>query len=119
MNAIDSKYADLRGTGDFLGKSTTDERPCPDGAGRFRHYEGGSIYWHPATGAHEVHGLIRRKWGEFGWERGAFGYPVSDEKSNDDGIGRHSHFQHGSIYWIPARDADKGMSGGIVCVLVA
>ena len=51
-----------------LGRPASDERPTPDGVGRFRHFERGSIYWHPATGAHEVHGLIRQKWAELGWE---------------------------------------------------
>ena len=61
--------------------------------------ENGSIYWTSATGAFEVHGAIRDKWAELGWEAGALGYPVSNETITPDGIGRFSVFQRGSIYW--------------------
>ena len=56
----------------------TDETPTPDGGGRFNHFEGGSIYWHPQIGAIRVSGAIREKWSMYGWERGFFGYPTRD-----------------------------------------
>ena len=65
---ISDKYAQLGGAGGFLGQPTIAETPTPDGVGRYRHYEGGSIYWHPRTGAHEVHGLIGQRWAELNWE---------------------------------------------------
>ncbi|PRQ10262.1 hypothetical protein C1Y63_12440, partial [Corynebacterium sp. 13CS0277] len=37
-----------------LGYPTTDELTPPDGVGRFNHFENGSIYWTPSTGAHIV-----------------------------------------------------------------
>ena len=43
----------------FLHYPVTDETGTPDGVGRFNHFEGGSIYWTPGTGAKEVHGAIR------------------------------------------------------------
>ena len=46
----------------FLGYPLTDETATPDGVGRYNHFQGGSIYWTPATGAHEVHGAIRGQW---------------------------------------------------------
>ena len=83
-----------------LGYPLTDELSTPDGIGRFNHFSnGGSIYWTSKTGAHEVHGDIRVKWASFGWERG-LGYPLTDELSTPDGIGRFNHFSNGgSIYW--------------------
>src|SRR5437879_7890732 len=42
----------------FLGYPVTDETGTPDGVGRYNHFQGGSIYWTPGTGAHEVHGAI-------------------------------------------------------------
>ena len=42
----------------------------PGWVGRFNHFENGSIYWTPAIGPHEVHGLIRDFWAKQGWERG-------------------------------------------------
>src|SRR5919199_153072 len=73
----------------------TDETGTPDGVGRFNHFAGGSIYWTPETGAHEVHGAIRDKWANMGWERSELGYPTSDE--HDIPGGRISQFQRGEI----------------------
>jgi len=99
MTAIDQKYAELGGPGGFLGTPTGDETGTPDGVGRFRHFQGGSIYWTPDTGAHEVHGAIRDKWASLGWERSYLGYPITDE--HDCGSGRCSDFQNGTISWTP------------------
>jgi LGFP repeat/CHAP domain len=89
-----------------LGYPTTDETATPDGVGRYNHFSnGGSIYWTPTTGAHEVHGAIREKWAEKGWELGP-GYPLTDETRTPDGVGRFNHFSNGaSIYWSPATGA--------------
>jgi uncharacterized protein with LGFP repeats len=56
---ISDRYAQLGGSGGFLGSPTTTEKFTPDGLGRFRHYQHGSIYFHPQTWVHEVHGMIR------------------------------------------------------------
>lgn len=98
-SAIEARYAALGGQGGFLGRATTEERTAPDGVGRYRHFEGGSIYWHPRLGARVVHGLIRQKWAELGWERSFLGYPTSDERPLANGAGRYSQFQGGVIYW--------------------
>lgn len=100
MSEIDSKYTKLGGSKSFLGKPTSDETSCPDGVGRYRHYAHGSIYWHPLTGAKEVHGLIRAKWAKLGWERSFLGYPKSDESDSGAGAkGRFGLFQGGAITW--------------------
>jgi len=80
---------------------TTDETVCPDGVGRFNHFQRGSIYWYPQVGAFEVHGAIRGKWESVGWERSTLGYPTTDELPTPNGRGRFNHFQGGSIYWTP------------------
>ncbi len=101
--AIRDKWAALGWQGGFLGYPTTDEIGTPDGLGRFNHFQGGSIYWTPGTGAHEVHGLIRQRWSELGWERSYLGYPISDEQdwvNPANGVhGRISFFQFGKIGW--------------------
>lgn len=86
----------------ILGYPITDEVTPPDGVGRYNVVEHGSIYWTPATGAHEVHGRIRDAWMTTGWEAGSLGYPTSDEYAVSGG--RRSDFQHGSITWDPATD---------------
>ena len=88
----------------FLGYPVSDETGCPDGVGRFNHFEHGSIYWTPATGAFAVHGAIRDRWASLGRERSALGYPVSDEGDLAGG-GRVGTFQHGRICWTAARGA--------------
>ncbi len=96
---ISDKYAQLGGAGGFLGQPTIAETSTPDGVGRYRHYEGGSIYWHPRTGAHEVHGLIGQRWAELNWEQGYLGYPITDEINTVDGGGRVSRFEGGELIW--------------------
>jgi len=101
---IDQKYAQLGGPTGFLGKPVTAETVCPDQTGHFRHFEHGSIYWNPATDAHEVHGAIRDRWSSLGWEESWLGYPTSDEEPEAGG-GRISFFQNGFIDWSPANGA--------------
>lgn len=106
--AIYDKYRALEAEAGFLGYPITDETATADERGRFNHFERGSIYWHPVTGAFEVHGDIRAKWQSLGSE--AFGYPVTDETKTPDGLGRFNHFRDvrrvtstadASIYWTP------------------
>lgn len=104
---IDAKYRALGGCSSFLGAPTTPETTTPDGVGRYSVFQTGSIYWTPSTGAFEVHGLIRDKWAELGWEVGLLGYPITDETPTPDGIGRYNVFQGGSVYWSPATGAHE------------
>lgn len=98
--AILAEYNALGAEGGFLGYPVTDERPTPDGAGRYNHFTNGSIYWSYGSGAHEVHGAIRDKWASLGWEQGWLGFPVEGERPFTEG-GRISRFQNGAIYWWP------------------
>lgn len=101
QGSIYNKWMAKGGSEGFLKFPTTDELVAPDKTGRYTHFEGGSIYWHPAIGAYEVHGLIRNKWESMGWEKSQLGYPLSDEMTLEDGIGRFSTFQGGRIYYHP------------------
>lgn|GEM_PF-3087286 len=96
--AIRAKWASFGWERSFLGYPVTDERTTPDGEGRFNHFQNGSIYWHPDTGAHELHGWIRQKWASLGWERSVLGYPLTDEKNTPDGEGDFQQFQWGHIH---------------------
>ena len=110
-SAISEKYKQLGGADSFLGAPTTPEATTPDGAGSFRHYQQGSIYFHPATGAHEVHGLIRQKWAALGWELSPLGYPMTDEIDLFDGSGKVSKFQGGEILWKSKTNAVSVVQG--------
>ena len=76
---IRAKYNALGGPVGLLGFPLTDETGAPDGVGRYNHFQNGSIYWTDHTGPFLVHGGVRDTWAEQGWERGALGYPVSDQ----------------------------------------
>lgn len=92
----------------WIGYPIEDEKVAPDGRGHFIHCQHGSIYWSPETGAHEVHGAIRDKWGQLHWERGALGYPTTDEFQ--DGDRRRSNFAGGFITWSNATGAVASVS---------
>jgi uncharacterized protein with LGFP repeats len=96
MTAIDDKHRQVR---ELLGSPTTAELTCPDGIGRFRHFQRGSIYFTPATRAHEIHGAIAVRWAQLGHERSYLGYPITDELPTYDNARRVSFFQKGSIHW--------------------
>ncbi len=121
MTPIDIKYQTLGGLTSFLGNPIQDEAITPDGVGRYRHYERGSIHWHPDVGAFSTNGGIRWLWSELGWEVSFLGYPMSDEEdisSTDlkkrieatkilkiaqtinEPFARISWFQRGAIIWL-------------------
>jgi len=105
--AIRQSWSRLGGPSSALGFPTTDELGTPVPRGRFNHFQHGSVYWTPTTGAREVRGAIRSTWAARGWELGAVGYPVTDELGTPDGRGRFNHFEHGSIYWTPTTGAHE------------
>ena len=47
--------------------------------GRANHFEGGSIYWSPETGAQMVWGLVRDAWWHLGAESSELGLPIAPE----------------------------------------
>ena len=95
LGAIYAKWGEYRWEAGFLGFPRTSELMTPDLVGRYNHFEGGSVYWSPRTGAHEVHGLIRDRWAALGWERSYLGYPTSDEFGIPGG--RRTNFERGYI----------------------
>ncbi|MDP9075236.1 MAG: DUF1906 domain-containing protein, partial [Actinomycetota bacterium] len=103
--SILSLYASSGFERGYLGYPITDASVTADGSGRYNHFQGGSVYWSPGTGTHEVHGSIRAKWGALGWERSFLGYPTSDALVTAGRDGRYNLFQGGAIYWSPASDA--------------
>lgn len=113
MTEIDAKFKSLGGSTGVLGSPTGTEKSCPDNTGRFRHYKEGSIYWHPAHGAHEVHGDIFDKWAALGWEWSWLGYPTSDEEGFGD-KGRVSRFENGIIEYHPDTGTVDKQGVGIV-----
>ncbi|REG37351.1 peptidase M23-like protein [Archangium gephyra] len=107
MGQIRLKWEQLGWERSVVGYPITDELVTPDGRGRFNHFERGSIYWTPELGAWEIHGNIREKWKQLGWEKSNLGYPKTGELTTPDGVGRYNHFENGSIYWTQATGAHE------------
>ncbi len=87
----------------FLGFPVSGEVALRGGA--VNRFEGGNTYWSAATGAHEVHGLIRDAYERTGWENGPLGYPTTDELRTPNTFGASGHFTGGAIYWSPGTGA--------------
>ncbi|WP_024930979.1 LGFP repeat-containing protein [Methylophilus sp. OH31] len=99
-------HGDLQGA---LGLPLNDQR-LSAGGGYAVQCDQADIYWHPATGAFEVHGAILQKYRSMGTENAFLGYPISDEQPVFNGsqqIGAVSHFQSGTIYWSAATGAHE------------
>ncbi|AWB84845.1 alpha/beta hydrolase-fold protein [Corynebacterium liangguodongii] len=86
FGAILARYAEFGGPQGWLGFPLTGETVAPDGKGRFVHFQNGSIYWTPETGAHAIPGDMFKEWGHSGYERGPLGYPVEEAKQVGNGF---------------------------------
>lgn len=111
--AIFQKYISLGGVNSFLGNATSDYFTPRDGVGHGQNFVGGSIYWSPGTGAHEVHGAILGRWDELS-RTDFLGYPATDETPITTGygrfvqeLGRMNNFQLGVISWSPRTGAHE------------
>jgi hypothetical protein len=121
---IRRKYGVRDGPDGALALPVTDETAAPDGTGRYNHFSGnGSIYWHPRTGPMTVRGGIRARWAQTGWERGAYGYPTSDELNISQSPWQwYSDFQNGVIFFEGngvVEPATAGLSGAQVLAAFA
>ena len=92
-------WASLGWERSFLGYPTSGELPAANG-GVFQRFQGGTLYWSPTTGAHSVTGAFYSYWAARGWERGALGYPTSQELPSSNGV--YQNFQGGTLTWTRA-----------------
>ncbi|ADB33229.1 LGFP repeat protein [Kribbella flavida DSM 17836] len=100
--AIGARWNEIGGTTSGYGWPVTDELATPRGPGRYNHFEGGSIYWSPNTGARLIYGAIRDLWAAMAWEQGPLGLPTTDEEDVPGVAGaRRNHFEGGVITWTP------------------
>ncbi|WP_345447773.1 hypothetical protein [Arthrobacter gyeryongensis] len=102
---IRSAYEAHAGLNGALGYPTTNEVVGLRGGGAYQSFEGGTIYWSPATGAQVNAGAIRSVYGAQGWENGSLGYPTTDEIGGLRDGGAYQSFQGGTIYWSPSTGA--------------
>jgi uncharacterized protein with LGFP repeats len=106
-SAVETKWASLGWEKGYLGYPTSDTSATTQGGGKFNDFQGGSIYYKPATGTHVIKGAIRDEWKSLGAEKSQLGFPLTDELTTPDGIGRYNHFENGSIYWTPSTGAHE------------
>jgi uncharacterized protein with LGFP repeats len=98
--AIFRRWVEL-GREEGLGFPLSDELITPDSRGRYNHFENGSIYWTPQTGAHEVTDFIKNAWAGAGWEQGPLGYPANAPARMPGSSTTFQDFEHGSLYdWL-------------------
>ncbi|WP_091765807.1 hypothetical protein [Blastococcus aurantiacus] len=82
VGAIRTKWASTKWETGALGYPISAEACGRVDEGCYQRFEGGSIYWSRASGAHIVTttGVIRDKWVALDKERGSLGYPTSDQE---------------------------------------
>jgi len=107
---IDRVYRAHAGSTGPLRFPVTDTRATAGGHGRYNSFQGGTITWGPATGAHETHGDIDRAYRAVGGSGGPLAYPTTDTGTTGDGRGRYSRFSGsggGAIFWSTATGAHE------------
>jgi uncharacterized protein with LGFP repeats len=100
--AILSTWLAWGGSGGVLGFPTTSDAHTADGGGYFVRFQGGDVYWSPATNAQVVRGGILDAWLATGGSGGPLGYPTRSDAPTPDRVGATVPFQHGQVYWSPA-----------------
>ncbi|MGY2066875.1 reprolysin-like metallopeptidase [Blastococcus sp. SYSU DS0619] len=106
------RWGSLGYEGGQLGYPTGDPVCGLRDGGCFQLFQGGGLYWSPATGARLVSGGLWGRWGSLGYEGGWLGYPATDPVCGLRDGGCFQHFQRGSLYWSPATGA-RAVSGGL------
>ncbi|TCN51770.1 LGFP repeat-containing protein [Rhodococcus sp. SMB37] len=92
VNAVDVE-ADAN---PWLGERiTAGEGEAVDG-GKYAHFEHGSVYWHPSTGAWAIPAAIMEPYEALRWEQSYVGFPVGRHTELPDGVVQG--FQGGAIY---------------------
>lgn len=81
-----------------LGYPTSNENTGLINGGVYQMYQGGVIYWSPASGAHISSDGIRSIYASTGYERGRLGYPTSNEYVTSPGH-VSQNYQGGAIKW--------------------
>ena len=96
---VRDKWNTVGGTapgGSLLGYLTSDEIGLPDGQGRMARFQNGVIYWHPTFGAYTVRGEMLDRWEDSEYEKGVFGYPISEQTESANRT-ISQQFQDGTI----------------------
>ncbi|OYN97736.1 deoxyribonuclease NucA/NucB [Propionibacteriaceae bacterium ES.041] len=99
--AIGDRYASLGYERSALGLPTSDEFCGLRDGGCAQRFQGGLLYWSPASGASPVWGAILDAYSRVSWEASTLGYPTGTEFCGLKDGGCAQRFQGGMIYWSP------------------
>lgn len=99
--AVRTRYAALKAQNSGLGYPTTDTVCGLRGSGCAQHYQGGSIYYSPRTGARVVAGAIRARYLAVGAHNSRWGYPTSDQYGIRGGVAQK--FQGAVVTYVGGR----------------
>ncbi|WP_462185673.1 GH25 family lysozyme [Frankia sp. CcWB2] len=108
--SIATKFLELGGTNSFLHRPVSGVEYATASETLQARFQGGWIYWHPAIGAHEVHGRILQTYLGLGGTTSSLGPPITDEYSVPGG--RESAFQFGKLRWSAATNAVTTLPAG-------
>ncbi|MGN6406661.1 LGFP repeat-containing protein, partial [Sinomonas sp.] len=97
VGPIRDRWAQLGFEGGIMGYPVSNVIGGLRNGGTFQNYEGGSILWSQASGAHSVSGKIRDAWASTGFESGKLGYPTSEVYTVPNGTAQD--FQGGKIVY--------------------
>jgi uncharacterized protein with LGFP repeats len=120
--AILGDYTNLGAEMGYLGYPQTDETTTGKGDGRFNRFDGGFIFWSPASGAHalDLHTIF--KYASMGYEESVLGYPTSDAtpilgRANRFSpilpVAYYNTFQNGEIVWTASNNQAFEVQGAI------
>lgn len=103
--AIAQVYADLGGTGSYLG--AVDGAPVrveDAGGGIIQTYAGGQIVWNQKYGAHAMSGAFATKWAALGGAA-KIGWPRDDITvvTNSNGTGKYQTYSNAQIVWVQSK----------------
>jgi len=94
---IGALYSSAGGPGSWLGYPVTDQLCVLSQGGCVNHFQGGSVFWSPGTGAHTVGWPIRDGYWSQGWDSGVWGFPTGEAQQVPGGISQR--FQGGTVTW--------------------
>lgn len=97
VGAIRERWLFHGGMTGRLGKPLTKELATADGVGRYNHFERGSIFYHPSTGARAIWGGFRDAYAKLNWAEGILGYPKTEEQPHPEGA--MQDFTGGVLTW--------------------
>jgi uncharacterized protein with LGFP repeats len=80
-----------------LGFPTTSDARTADGRGYVVRFQGGDVWWSPATGAQVVSGAIAKSYWERGGSSSALGFPTRSSYAVTGGV--RTDFERGSMTW--------------------